>query len=114
MLDKKPLSLIKFVVESLEVVLDEKLLLGEKTICGGGKSRWMKNLRVRLGLVLRVLKWSWMNSCLGRNNPWGRKILLDEKPPSSTGFVVESFEVVLDEKLLLGSKQSLWDENPVG
>ena len=34
----------------------------------------------------------------------GRKILLDEKPPSSTGFVVESLEVVLDKKLLLGEK----------
>ena len=41
---------------------------------------------------------------------------MDEKPPSSTWFVVESLEVVLDEKLLLGEKQSgrkiLLDENP--
>ena len=59
------------------------------------------------------------DSCLGRNNPWGRKILLDEKPLSSTGFGVESLEVVLDEKLLLGEKQSvggksLLDEKPPG
>ena len=54
------------------------------------------------------------NSCLWRNNPWGRKILLDEKPPGVTGLVVESFEVVLDEKLLLGKKQSMGEENPAG
>ena len=44
----------------------------------------------------------------------GRKILLAEKPPSSTRFGVESLEVVLDEKLLLGRKQSVGEENPVG
>ena len=44
----------------------------------------------------------------------GGKSLLDEKPPGSTEFVVESFEVVLDEKLLLGEKQSMGEENPVG
>ena len=34
-MDKKPLGWTEFVVESLEVVLDEKLLLGEKQSVGG-------------------------------------------------------------------------------
>ena len=46
LLNKKPQILTWFGAESFEVVLDEKLLLGEKTICGRGKSCWMKNLRV--------------------------------------------------------------------
>ena len=40
--DEKPPSSTRFVVENLELVLVEKLLLGKKTICGGGKSCWMK------------------------------------------------------------------------
>ena len=43
--------------------------------------------------------------------------MLDEKPSSSTEFVVESLDVVLDEKLLLGRNnpwggKSLLDEKP--
>ena len=59
------------------MVLEEKILLGKKTILGGGKSYWIKTL-------------------------------------SSTGFVVESFEVAMYGKLLLGEKQSIGEENPVG
>ena len=44
---------------------------------------------------------------------------MDEKPLSSTEFVVESLEVVLDEKLLLREKpsvgeKSLLDKKPLG
>ena len=43
---------------------------------------------------------------------YGRKILLDKKPQSLAGFIVEVLEVVLDEKLLLEEKTSVGEENP--
>ena len=54
--DEKSLSLTGFVVKSLEVVLVEKLLLEEKTICGGGKSCWMKTSQFDWAGCLEVLK----------------------------------------------------------
>ena len=42
--------------ESLEVVLVEKILIGEKIIHGWGKSCWMKNLWVLPGLLFESLE----------------------------------------------------------
>ena len=100
-MDEKPPSLTGFVVESFEVILDEKFLLGRNNLWGE-KSCWMKNLQFRPGLLLRILKWFWLkNSCLGETILGGGKSYW-MKTSKLDWFDVVDLEVVLVEKLWLG------------